>query len=284
MKYVSDIYARPALITSATLAWKGLRVERYQLDAMEIPAHYHEQHLVLLYQNDTSVTARRQQGSRVEEATFRPGDIGLYPGGEYGNIAWNGPTDTIHLYLDNQHLEELARRGMDLTHFNLSDRFRFEDKLLSQLGRQLLGAVHTQHALGLLYVESLTNALCYHLIEYHATYERRVTSGRRLAGSVLARIDGYLEAYADQPVTLETLAGLANLSVFHFSRLFKLTTGMTPYHYVLSWKIRQARQLLRADNASVADVSDALGFASSAHFSVAFKRITGSSPRAFQQG
>ncbi|MBC8084979.1 MAG: helix-turn-helix transcriptional regulator [Hymenobacter sp.] len=284
MKYDSEMYARPALVSSAALAWPGLRVEQYQLDATKLPAHHHEHHLLLLHQGAAPVTSRRQQGRQVEEAVFRKGDAGLYPSGEYGTVAWDGPTDTIHLYLDDQHLENLARQGMDLTHFTLRDRYRFGDALLNQLGQRLLGAVGTQHALGLFYIEALTNALCCHLIEHHATYERRVAPGPRLSAPVLARIDAYLEAHADTLITLETMAGLAHLSAFHFARRFKQTTGVSPYQYVLGWKIRRARQLLRAADAPIAAISDALGFASPAHFSVAFKRGVGQSPREFRRG
>lgn len=284
MKYDSALYAQPALITSEPLDWPGLRVERHQLGAMELPAHYHEHHLLLLHQPEVPVTTRRQQGSRVDEGVFRRGDVGLYPGGEYGPVAWNGPTDTVHLYLDNQHLEELARRGLDLAGFELQERFRFEDGLLNQLGQQLLGAIGTPSALGRLYTESLISTLSYHLITHYARYEPRVAAGPRLPGPVLARLEAYLEAHAEDAITLEILAGLANLSVFHFTRRFKLTMGLTPYQYVLTWKIRRAQQLLRAGQLPVAAVGDALGFASPDHFAAAFKRVVGQTPRAFQQG
>ena len=104
------------------------------------------------------------------------------------------------------------------------------------------------------------------------------------AEAVLARIDAYLEASVDEAVTLETLAGLANLSVFHFAPLFKAARGVSPYQYVLSWKIRRAQQLLRAGDLPLADISDALGFASPASFAAAFKRAVGRSPREFQRG
>lgn len=151
-----------------------------------------------------------------------------------------------------------------------------------QLSRQLLAAAGSRHALGLLYIESLTNALCHHLIAHQApaAVPRREP---QLSGAVLARIDAYLEAYVEAPVTLEALAGLAHLSVFHFARLFKQATGLPPYQYVLRWKIRRARYLLRLGGAPVADVGDALGFASPASFSAAFKRAVGRSPQDFQR-
>jgi len=128
------------------------------------------------------------------------------------------------------------------------------------------------------------NTLGYHLIEHHAHYERRIVgTGSRLSVAVLARIDSYLEASAEQPITLSALADLASLSVFHFARRFKLTTGRSPYQYVLDWKIKRARQLLRTGELPVAAISDALGFASPGHFSAAFKRAVGQSPREFQR-
>jgi AraC family transcriptional regulator len=262
-----------------------LRVERYQLDAMDVPAHAHPEHLLLLHQAAQPVRSRRRSGSRVEEDLFHFGDGGLYPAGEYGPLAWDGPADVIHLHLNPQLLETRARQSLDLTHFALRDQFRLEDGLLTHLGRQLLTATGAGHALGQLYAESLTTALSLHLITHYATFERRIAHDRaRLPGAVLARIEAYIEASAEQPITLAALAELANLSVFHFARRFKLTTGRSPYQYVLDWKIMRARQLLQAGEQPVAAISDALGFASPAHFAAAFKRAVGQSPRTFQRG
>jgi AraC family transcriptional regulator len=263
-----------------------MRLERYQLEAMALPAHFHEQHLLLVHQGTQPVVASRRTGHRVEADQFRSGDVGLYPSGEYGPFGWDGPADIIHVHLDAQTLETRARRDLDLSYFALHERFRCEDGLLAQLGQQLLAAASRTHTLGQLYTESLVTMLCYHLIEHHATFERRLAAeaGGRLPAAVLARLDAYLEAHAEAPITLEVLAGLANLSVFHFARRFKHTTGRAPYQYVLDWKIRRARTLLRAGELPVAAIGDALGFASPAHFAAAFKRATGQSPRAFRQG
>jgi AraC family transcriptional regulator len=284
--YTSEMYERPALASSAELAWPGIRVERYQLEAMTLPAHAHEQHLVLVHQGTQPVITSRRTGHRVETDQFRHGDVGVYPAGEYGSFGWDGPVEIIQLNLDAPTLETRARRDLDLRYFSLHERFRCEDGLLAQLGQHLLAAASKPHTLGQLYAESLATTLCYHLIEHHATFERRLPGqvGAGLPAAVLTRLDEYLEAHADQPITLEVLAGLANLSVFHFARRFKQTTGRSPYQYVLDWKIQRARALLRAGELPVAAIGDVLGFASPAHFAAAFKRVVGQSPRAFQQG
>lgn len=283
MLYVSETFEPLPLISSAALAWQGVRVEQYQLGIGELPAHYHAHHLLILYQGPTPLVIRRHRATGFEETVHHLGDLGLYPGGEYGTVTWNAPSENIYLTVDDQYLARIAQQGLDLARFALRERLLFHDPLLNQLSRQLLAAVENQHALGLLYIESLINALCHQLIAYHATYERRIAAEGRLTGPVLARIEAYLEAHTEAPVTLEILAGLANLSVFHFARLFKHTTGVSPYQYVLNWKIKRAQQLLRGGNAPVAAISDTLGFASPASFSTAFKRAVGRSPQEFQR-
>ena len=283
--YTSELYEGPALTSSAALDWPGVRLERYQLAAMALPAHYHARHLLLVHQGAQPVVASRRTGARVEADQFRRGDVGLYPAGEYGPFGWDGPADIIHVHLDAQALETRARRDLDLQYFALHERFRCDDGLLAQLGQQLLAAAGRAHTVGQLYTEALVTALSYHLIEHHATFERRPSgaTGGRLSEAVLARLEAYVEAHIEAPITLEALAELANLSVFHFARRFKQTTGRSPYQYVLEWKMGRARTLLRARELPVAAIGDALGFASPAHFAAAFKRAVGLSPRAFQQ-
>lgn len=229
--YTSELYERPALTSSGALAWPGVRLERYELEAMAMPAHAHAQHLLLVHQGARPVVSSRRSGGDVEADQFRSGDVGLYPAGEYGPLDWDGPVDLIHVHLDALALETRARRDLDLSHFVLRERFRSEDGLLAQLGQQLLAAAGASYTLGQLYTESpLVTTLSYHLIQHHATFERRLagpTAGR-LAAAVLARIDAYLEAHAEGPVTLEVMADLANLSVFHFARRSSILPAAPP--------------------------------------------------------
>lgn len=284
MQYVTDSFYAPPLISSAPLPWQGVRVEQYHLEAGRLAAQQHEHHLLLLYQVDQPHLVRRRDGARVSETVYQTGDLGLFPGGEYGTaIDWTTPSDNIYLTLEAPYLRQVAGQDATLTQAVLHKRMKFDDPFLSQLSRQLLASAGSPHALGRLYVESLTATLCHHLLAYHATLRRSSEGQPRLSGAALAHIDAYLEAHAAQAVTLETLAGLANLSVFHFTRLFKQATGLPPYQYVLRWKMERAKYLLRLDSASVADLSDELGFASPISFAAAFKRLVGCTPQQFQR-
>jgi len=284
MQYVTDSFSAPPLVSSAPLPWQGVRVEQYHLEAGRLAAQQHEHHLLLLYQVDQPHLVRRRDGAQVSETVYQTGDLGLFPGGEYGTaIDWTTPSDNLYLTLEAPYLQQVTGQDATRTQAVLHKRMKFADPFLSQLSRQLLASAGSQHALGRLYVESLTTALCHHLLAHHATSRRSPEGQPRLSSAALARIEAYLEAYAAQPVTLEVLAGLAKLSVFHFARLFKQATGLPPYQYVLRWKIERAQRLLRADYLAVADLSDELGFASPVTFAAAFKRLVGCTPQQFQR-
>ena len=285
MRYITESLHTTPLGSSAAFPGRGMQVEQIPLEAGALPAQYHPYHLLMLYQADGPYAVRRRGKPGAGEVVYHTGDLSLYPSGDCPvTVDWTTPSDHIYLTVAPEYLQRLAGPDRDLTQVALCERGKFDDPLLRHLSRQLLAATGSRHALGLLYAESLTTALGYHLLEYHATTRQPHRQPPRLAGPVLARIEAYLEAHTEASVTLETLADLANLSVFHFARLFKQTTGVPPYQYVLHWKMQRARQLLRRHGASVATISDALGFASVVTFVAAFRRAVGCTPQQFQRG
>ena len=284
MQYITEYLQTIPLLSSVDLPWQGIRVEQIHLEAGSLPAQYRQHHLLMIYQVPLPYVVRHQTGGRVNEWIYQTGDLGLYPGGDCStNLSWTTPSNNLYLTVNDDYLQQLVSREPALSQFALRERLKFHDPLLSQLGQQLVVATANRHSLGRLYAESLINALCFQLLEHHATYQRNRRSGPRLPASVLARIDTYLEAHTESSVTLAELAELANLSVFHFARLFKQSVGISPYQYVLQGKIRRAKYLLRQDGAPINAISDALGFGSLNSFVAAFRRVVGCTPQQFQR-
>jgi AraC family transcriptional regulator len=58
----------------------------------------------------------------------------------------------------------------------------------------------------------------------------------------LRKIEDYVHAHLTESISIETLAELAELSPFHFSRVFKQATGMTPLQFVIRERMLQAQQ------------------------------------------
>ncbi len=100
-----------------------------------------------------------------------------------------------------------------------------------------------------------------------------------LAGWQVRRVTDYLEAHAATDIRLSVLAGLVDLSDFHFCRAFRVSTGVSPSTYVQRLRIERAKRLLSASSLPVIDVAAAVGYGSPAHFARIFRRETGVSPR-----
>lgn len=81
--------------------------------------------------------------------------------------------------------------------------------------------------------------------------------------------------------SLRDVAHIANLSPYHFLRLFKTQTGKTPYAYLLNLKIEKAKQLLKGKKHTVTEVCFLCGFNNTSHFATLFKRMVGLPPSDF---
>jgi AraC-like DNA-binding protein len=80
------------------------------------------------------------------------------------------------------------------------------------------------------------------------------------------------------PWTIASLAHAAAMSRSAFFDRFRQTVGMAPMEYLLHWRMVLAKQLLKHEQASIAEVARRVGYGSASTFSVAFTRHVGMSP------
>ncbi len=78
------------------------------------------------------------------------------------------------------------------------------------------------------------------------------------------------------------LAQIAGMSPNYFCELFKVSTGLSPYQYILRARIERAKQYLRDPKFTLACAGEAAGFADQSHFTKVFRRIVGVTPMKFR--
>lgn len=91
----------------------------------------------------------------------------------------------------------------------------------------------------------------------------------------------YMDEYYSSNFSIDDIAKEANLSKFHFIRVFKAETGKTPYEYMMDVKIQKAKELLKARQHTVTEICFLLGFNDHSHFTKTFKKKTGCTPSEF---
>lgn len=98
----------------------------------------------------------------------------------------------------------------------------------------------------------------------------------------LRKIEDYVRMHLAESISIETLAELAELSPFHFSRVFKQATGMTPFQFVTRERMLQAQQLIRETSRSLIETALEIGYTSPSHFAQVFRRTVGMAPKQFR--
>jgi len=98
----------------------------------------------------------------------------------------------------------------------------------------------------------------------------------------MRRLHEYVEAHLGEHIDLGVLAGIAGLSVFHFAREFKQSTGVTPHHYLVRKRVERARHMLAGTDFSLSEIALAAGFSDQSHLTRHFRRMLGTTPGEFR--
>jgi AraC family transcriptional regulator len=112
------------------------------------------------------------------------------------------------------------------------------------------------------------------------------TDRAELPRNAEARVSRAVRTIDDDPhelLTLETLAGEAGLSPYHFLRTFERLAGVTPHQYVLRARLRKAALRLADGAGQITDVAFDCGFGDISNFNRAFRGEFGVSPREFRR-
>lgn len=83
-------------------------------------------------------------------------------------------------------------------------------------------------------------------------------------------------------MTVEELADVAGLSLYHFIRSFKQETGFTPHDYLIDTRLNTAKYLLKNTSLPIKDICFHCSFSSESVFCNAFKRELGLTPTKYR--
>jgi AraC-like DNA-binding protein len=86
-----------------------------------------------------------------------------------------------------------------------------------------------------------------------------------------------------EPFTIDDMARKAMFSKFHFCRIFRQVTGVSPGRFLSALRLQEAKRLLLSTEWSVADISNRVGYTSVGTFSSRFKFSVCVSPTTYRQ-
>jgi AraC family transcriptional regulator len=242
-------------------------------------------HLLIAYER-----AERHEGETLIEglpkSTQREfnSKLSFVPAGHrfYG---WETPrvlTRVTYFYLDLQ--DRLFHPESGIISPTISPRLFFFDQAIWDTALKLKAEVGNSDPSSRQYVEALSLVLMHELIRLEQT-----TSGAAgpLRGGLPARQQKRLAEFIDEhlaeEISLATLAGLVDLSLFHFARAFKQSFGVPPHRYHMDRRMDRARSLLRRSTLSVTQIGSQIGFRETSSFTRAYRKFAGVTPSNYRR-
>lgn len=104
-----------------------------------------------------------------------------------------------------------------------------------------------------------------------------------LAPWQIGKIEAYVQRNIAEVMSNADLASLTRLSTSYFCKAFRVSFGDTPQHFILNKRVEHACTLMMETPDSLADIAYACGFTDQAHLSRQFRRVMGTSPKAWRR-
>lgn len=285
--------SKPQLIATPNESKPGgqnLRTETIQIEHLQFPSgegwvHSQDGHTLFVNLTTRPIHYLQSQDGKTHTGLYRRGDFTLTPAGMTCFVRWQGTEDCLQIRFNDRFMQSVAQETLlgNSAHLALLPTFQSQNAQIEAIATMLLAERQQNQPGGALYIDSLANVLAVQLLRHYGSRQLQLPSYEGgLSPHQLSRVLDYIDAYLAQDIKLADLAELLNISSFHFGRLFKQTTGTSPYQYLLQQRVERAKRLLKQTDHSITEIALDCGFNSHSHLSKQFRQLTGMTPKAYR--
>ena len=271
-------------LDSAPLGWDGVRIRGYRYTPLDVPIPGTQDYLVVAYQDGATAMNRRCIGDWRREQVA-PGSISLLTRAAQSHWRWSDDIEVTHLYLSVGAVADVAAQAYErnIQDIELLDVLRTEDPVFSAIVGSLARESRHGGLGGRLYVDSLKNQACIHMLRHYAnvSFRQPATYGG-LSPAQCRLLVQYVDENLDQNISLSDLAGVVQLSVFHFLRKFRTEFGCPPHAYVMQRRIEHAKRQMARRDIPLKVVAADCGFSDQSHMTRLFRRMLGTTPAEYR--
>ena len=275
---------------SATLKWPGLFVRRYRfprvVDGFLVPAT--AEPLIACNIAGLAEFEERETGGPWLPHRVRRGDLFVTQSKTPYELRWRSPLggeiEVIHIHL----AVDLCLAAFEIVYQGKANAVEVEeffgrDETLVYLSfacAEMLSAKTLGNAKR---VAAIAQLLAIHIAEKYTNIAPQKPDYRGgLPIARLRKVEDYVRAHLAESISIEILAELAELSPFHFCRVFKQATGMSPLQFVTRERMLRAQRLIRETSHSLIEIALAVGYTSPSYFAQVFRRTVGMAPTEFR--
>lgn len=281
----SRVLSQEPLLSTRHLDLQGINFDYYQHDPYEAPTHITDHHVVCLMLSEIQPERRLDGRYQQEQAAF--GSVAIMPANVEHWAAWKTPAKFAIFSIQPEVLKKIAPETINRDRIKLLPTFAQAkpDPLLASLGQAIEQHLEANPKGCSFYIEHLTNAVSAHLLQNYCDVapsldEYECTGG--LPPHKLKQVIEYIHDNLDKSIALSDIAQSIDTSQFYFCRLFRESTGISPYKYVLQQRIKKAQNLIKNSTLSLVDIAYESGFSSQSQMTHHFRKAVGVTPKVYR--
>ena len=246
---------------------------------------YDDAYLITLMVEDVLDHELWQDGRAVRTPPFKGGSTVLFDLRRDPVSFTRTAHHSLHFYIPRTTLCELAERNGEPLDGELRFDFAtaYDDPVVRHIGHAALALL--DHDGSRLALDCLMQSLAAHALHRYGQGSIVARSTRKGLPPRSVRIaQEAMEASLGCEITVKELADLCGISPSHFSRSFKQATGFSPHGWLQARRVQLAKDLMRQNSGTLADVACRCGFADQSHFTRVFSRAVGETPMRWLRG
>ena len=268
------------VLNKADISCTEIRIDRPTMD-MSIDIPKEDAFLVALNLRDRPKSDYWEGGRNVSFLDLKPGDTSIYDLKRNPTVLMDKPSHSMLFYLSRMTLDAVAEEANapKISELHYKPGYGYDDITTRNLAMAVYPAFERPDQVSRLFLDHVTIAIAAHVSH---TYGGMRTSARAATGGLapwqVKRAKDIINAGLDGSVALQAVAQECGLSVSHFSRAFRQSTGKPPHAWLLERRVDAAKVMLMNNSLALTDVALACGFADQSHFTRVFSRSVGVSP------
>lgn len=216
-------------------------------------------------------------------AHIQKGDINITPPCQ--ELAWEiiGRGEFTCLYASKCYIDQVvASLGMAFsTPVMIQEEFKCRDRLIEGVFEAINEQFETNDYRDHVYIEAMARTIFIHLLHKNLKTNLQPWNGyqRTFSYEQMAKMHACILERLEERIPSADLARCVHVSDYHFYRIFKRTTGMTPQQFIKNVRLEKARHLLEHTQFSLYEIAYKTGFSDHSHFSREFRALFGMTPR-----
>lgn len=220
---------------------------------------------------------------------FRGGGAGSFTVYDYSRV-WSADLqssfDCVNFHISRRALITLEEEigPQKFRDFNIAPGVNTNDPVVMGIVSSMLPFFDGRHQASQLMLDYVGAGLIVHLLSTYGNTQQSAAFKRGgLTHRQLKRAKDLLAANIAGEVSLPEIAIECGLSLSYFSRAFKVSTGQSPYKWLMDHRIEIATDLLKNSSLSIGEIASHCGFSDQAHFTRTFGALKGVPPLSWRK-